>query len=476
MTLADIFKTSRTNVVSSILQFPAIDTDGMIKNMQLKERAKEQGGKNLPASDSEGFDAVEQNIVNEIENEGKIQFNAYLDHQKTYADRAGDASIHKLVLKVGAIVGDSRTDFERHTHAGTDALHASKREVIESDAELKRFREHHHLERPARDYGRRTYKIGFLVLIVAIESFLNGYFLSKGNVFGLIGGVFDALLISFVNVFVGAMVGLFVLPWVIYRNWGPRLIAVISTPIYLSFAVSFNLAVAHYRNAVVSDPFEASVVAGRSLLANPLGIQDLQSWGLFLIGIIFSTIAAYDGWRMDDPYPGYGQRIRQNLEAMEEYNALKDQLLADLEEIKKSAEETMDNVARSIETHQGEISYVAIKSQALKASMLQHYMHLEVAANTLLRFYHDENRKNRTTPAPVRFDTPWKYERPSMEGVIFVDTNRNAIDEAQRKLLEEAPRQRRALHNAYREALAEYERIDDLVDVRMPHESPSTTH
>lgn len=59
----DHFRKQRTNVVSSILEFKAIDTDGMIRSMRLRELARERGEKNLPSQDSEGFDSVEQSII-----------------------------------------------------------------------------------------------------------------------------------------------------------------------------------------------------------------------------------------------------------------------------------------------------------------------------------------------------------------------------------------------------------------------------
>lgn len=466
MSLSDFFGNPRTNVVSSILEFHAIDTDGMIKKMRLKERARENGEKDIPSSDSEGFDSVEQSIVNEIEAEAKIQFNTYLEHQKTYAERAGDATVGALVLQIGSTAADATTNLERNTHAGTGDLYARKRDVIESERELKRFRESNDLKRPPRNYGSRTYKIGLLIFILAIESLLNGFFLSKGSDFGLIGGVFQALIIASINVFIGAVVGRLVLPWLTHSNWNSRVLAAAGTAIYLLASAGFNLAVAHYRNAVASDPFEASSLAYHSLLANPLGIDDLQSWLLFLVGLLFSLVAAIDGYVMDDPYPGYGQRMRHNLEALEEYNALKDELLGDLEQIKKSAEDKIDELLRNIEARHGEFDYIFRKSQALKSSMLQHFTHLESAANTLLGYYRDENRRHRHSSAPTRFNLRWKYTHPPLEGEVVADANRDQLNQERLTVIEEAPKQRRALHNNFRKACDEYKRIDELVELK----------
>ncbi len=463
MGFKDLFQTPRTNVVSSILQFPAIDTDGMIKKMRLNERAKEQGRANLPAAESQAFDAIEQSIANEIENEGKTQFDLYLSHQKTYAERANDTGIQALLLQIGATASSASTDFERNTRIGTTELYADRRAVIETEKELNRFRRRHGLDRPARDIGARTYKIGLLIFLLAIEAGLNGLFLQKGNVFGFVGGAFEALLIASLNIFFGVATGRFLLPSLTHRNWGVRIIAAFGAIVYVAAALAFNLAVAHYREAVAIDPFDASVKAYHTLLSTPLAIEDLQSWSLSLIGFIFSLIAAYDGLRMDDPYPGYGHRMRQNLSALDDYASLKDDLLGQLEEIKQSAEKTINDIVQKIETRQNEFGYTVRKSQALKAEMSQHFSHLETAGNTLLRHYRDENRKHRSAPAPARFDAPWTYQHPVLEDPM-AGSPQGDPEEALKKAFQDVPRERDRLHAAYRDALAEYARVDELVE------------
>jgi len=153
----------------------------------------------------------------------------------------------------------------------------------------------------------------------------------------------------------------------------------------------------------------------------------------------------------------------QNLDAIEAYNAVKSELFDELEAIKKSAENKMDDTIRTIESRYGEFGYILMKSQALKASMLQHFTHLEVAANTLLRYYRDENARHRTTPTPRRFHSEWMYVRPSFNGEIVADTSRKAIEEALEKALEEIPRHRNSLHNSYRSAMRKYQEIDALL-------------
>jgi hypothetical protein len=274
------------------------------------------------------------------------------------------------------------------------------------------------LDRPPHDFGPKGLKVSILGLLLAIEAVLNGFFLSKGSVFGMVGGVVEAVIIAGLNIAVGVSIGYFVARWLAHRNWGAKLIAAIWIAVYLGAAFGFNLAVAHYRTAMSGDPFDASITAFRELWDRPFGIEDLESWALFVMGCMFSMFAAYDGWRLDDPYPGYGRRMRHNLEALEEYNALKHELLADLDDIKKKAEGEMQDLTRSITSRQGELGNIVMRSQALWGSMREYFGHLETAANTLLAFYRNENQKHRSSRPPERFNASgaWAYPRPALEG------------------------------------------------------------
>jgi hypothetical protein len=462
MKLGDYFGGSRTNVTSSILEFKTIDTDGMIKRMRLIEKAADRGRANQPSAANESLDSVEQDIVNEIGSEGTDKFSAYLEHQKTYADRASHMGIHALAFQLGAIASDAQGHFAREVHAGKDELHAAKQKLIDSERELQQFRSKHHLTRPARDHVSRVYSVGVLIFILAFESLLNGVFLAKGNMFGFAGGLTVALIISALNIAFAVGAGYLVFPWLSHRNTGLRVAGLVGVTAYALGAGAFNLGVAHYRIAVASDPFDASVIAWRSLWANPFGIDDMECWMLFIMGLFFSLLAAGDGYLLDDPYPGYGRRARQSGKAMHDYATLKDDLLTDLEDVKRGAERKMDDVVHSISTKQTETDHIAMTSLALRATMLQYFSHLEVAANTLLRRYRDENARTRTEPAPAHFDAQWKYNHPSPDGAVFTNLNRNTLEAEVRKAMEEAPRHRELLNTAYSEAMAEYRRIDEL--------------
>lgn len=453
---------ARNNAVASILTFPPLDTDGIARRMRLREKAQENGDRDMPPATSQSLDAVEQDIVNEVEYEAKTQFDRYLQNQKTYVERAGSLSIQPLVTQIMTRSADAIANFRNRTHNGANELYLLRKDVIETEQDLERFRTRHGLDRPVRNQGSRTLKFGVLAIILFIESIANGLFLAQGSTYGLLGGVGEALIIAFINVAIGAGAGRLALPWLTHRNWGAKLIAALLSVGYFALAVGFNLLVAHYRTAMSGDPFEAYNVAWASFRSDPLGITDIRSWMLFVVGLIFSIVAVIDGWLMDDPYPGYGRTARAHQEAAGLYTEQKAELLDELEEIKSDAEQAMDTVVRDIDARQGEYENILMKSHALHAAMAQHFDHLESGANTLLRFYRSENLSHRRAPAPAHFDRTWTYSRPSLETHSIPERIRDQIDDALKRVIEEVPQRRKELHQAYLASMGEYKRIDDL--------------
>ena len=181
------------------------------------------------------------------------------------------------------------------------------------------------------------------------------------------------------------------------------------------------------------------------------------------MGFSFSLIAAFDGFMWDDPYPGYGARTRQSRQALDGYNTRKAELLDQLTDIKDDAEEQLEDIATSIQNRRAEYGHVAVKSDALRSAIIDHFGHIESACNTLLRVYRDENNTHRTDKnVPKHFDTHWTYRCPTVEGHVYTDTK--ALDEAVRRALTDIPQKLETLHAAYRSASDEYKRVDELIE------------
>jgi hypothetical protein len=462
MNFTDYLGGARTNVSSSALEYKPIDTDGTISRMQIIQRAKERGKLEQPAPETTGFDSVEQEIINQIEMVGKEQFDTYLAKQQTYSDRASHTGVQGLSAEIAVVANDAKADFIREVHTGVDRLHAMKRDVVQTEKELELFRVKHHITRSVRNQGSYTAHRLILLFVIAIESVVNGVFLQKGNLNGLAGGILYALVIACLNITIGFSAGRFIFPWTNYRGWGIRILAGLATLVYLAGAFFFNMVVAHYRNATASNPFDASAIAYQHVISNPFGLHDVESWALFAVGVTFSLFAAFDAFGMDDPYPGYGTRVRQNLDALDDYSDAKDVLLSNLEDIKQAAEKKMDGVLNTIRARHSERLHINLKSLAERAAILQQFSILETAANTILRRYRDENIRTRSAKAPTHFDMNWRYTPPSPDSAVVSSIGSEIYEVEVQKATDALSSGREGLHSGYLAALSEYRRIEDM--------------
>ena len=464
MNVADFLGKPRNRSASSTQAFLDIDLDGTARMLRLKERAAEAARLSLPTVDSQNFDATEYAVVHEMEADAKASLSKYLEDQKAYAERARDVASDAAIAKLKNTAKDAKAAFEGAVKSGKDEFYTIRREVRDAELDLARFREEHRLLRPARNQGKLTSSLLLLFFVLAVEAVLNGYFLSKGNTFGLAGGIFEAVFIAAMNISIGFVVGRLLLPWLFYRHALARSLAVIGGIGYLALALLFNLAVAHYRMAMIDHPFDAASFAYRTLLVTPFGMHDLEAWALLAMGCGFSLLAAYKGLNCDDPYPGYGARLRASLDALDEFNGLKDELLEELEEIKAKSERTMDDAIRSISSRAGEHAHIAAKSAARKEEVLSHFQHLQVAGRTLLQVYRDENlRCRKDGVVPSRFSEEWSFTPPDVEHVSIVPPMSPSAEADSKEALREAPTRREEMHEAYRVAIAAYANIEQVV-------------
>ena len=77
-------------------------------------------------------------------------------------------------------------------------------------------------------------------------------------------------------------------------------------------------------------PTHASEIALKTFTAHPFALAAFQSWILFAMGLFFWLVAAVDGFKMDDPYPGYGKISRKHEEIIQDYTNEKANIISDL--------------------------------------------------------------------------------------------------------------------------------------------------
>lgn len=231
-------------------------------------------------------------------------------------------------------------------------------------ADLERFKAENRIGREAHYPSSPTLSFGIVFILVLAEACINGVLFADSSDQGLLGGWLEAVVLAITNVGFAFLLGRIVFPQMHRREFLiPSLAAALSAAgVAAIFAV--NLFGAHYRDfkaetaatettvAVPAAPKPSATVllgstkpapalsqkaksptaiastppqqleipakpkrseqeAIRKTLETPFELQSFTSFFLLVLGCCAAVIAACDGYKLDDPYPGYGKRHRR---------------------------------------------------------------------------------------------------------------------------------------------------------------------
>lgn len=424
-----IFEQKQSGPAAGFLQ--PIDTDRMARTLRLDEVATENGQKNLPPSEGQTLDAVEQSIVQPIEAEWTLHGGELINHLRAYAQRligfSIDAEFQRLHLKAN----DALTNL-RAAHVRAEAeLGNLLPDYLSARREYEGFRTRHRLTRSVRNQGGRWTAFGLLFVLVALESVLNGFFFAKGSEFGLVGGVGTAIGISLCNVAVAFALGLGPSRWINHRNLLAKLIGVIFVLIGMASLVALHAFAGHFRDATALVGEErAMAVALEHLQRAPWILAELSSYYLFGLGVLFALLGLWKGYTFDDPYPAYGSHARRAETANQLYAEEHRSLFDDLEAIKDATIKELENSISHIPMYPQQAAHIRAQRAAMLETFRAYEAALEAAANQLLTRYRDKNRQARTTPAPAHFSASWKLPRSFLTSAQVKELTAEAPQEA----------------------------------------------
>src|SRR5246127_1424920 len=447
--------------------FLDLNVDRVADDMKLVERGTERGGQNRPTSDAQTLDDVEHQVVERIEAHKQDSYTIYLDHLHTYDERVTALSFEERFATIQQAAPEAVGDFRAEATVGRDELFVLRRRLNESEMERERFREHHRIERPARlsSPGKVILKIGVLAILFIIEVVINGSFLAKANVGGLLGGAAQAVTFAALNIIASFFWGMVLIRLVNRRNYFLKLIGLLSFLAYIVFAVTLNLTLSHLReippDIAVSD--NVGQVVLHRLLTAPYALTDINSWVFFSIGFIFSLIAMADGLMFFDPYMGYAGLERRWIEASRQFATARSELIERLRDIREDATETMNEAARDLSVRRSEYDALLQGRERLAQRFAQHQNQIEQACRALLEIYREANRKARTISAPDYFAKAYAMERITYTAAEPDSSAREHLRKMIAETQELLNQQIKAIHDAFDNAVKTYREIDELL-------------
>ncbi|MFN3212786.1 MAG: hypothetical protein ACE37M_06770 [Henriciella sp.] len=195
-------------------------------------------------------------------------------------------------------------------------------------------------------------QMSIIALMIIFESAANAYFFAKESEFGLAGGIFQAAAVSLANVatafFIVGYWGMrhISMPFDIDNIFSRRnlyvVMGLVAIIVGLSLVFLVNLSAAHYRNIldmqalgqglpadlpttvlphfivdpavcdkILSSPLgETLGSAATNAMCRPFALHSLDAMVLFALGLAIAAFAAFEGRRLDSPFPGFSDSAR----------------------------------------------------------------------------------------------------------------------------------------------------------------------
>lgn len=427
-----------------------IDVRAVAYRMELAQRGKERGQQGMPPVGQTALDEVEQGVVQEITSAWTVQKSQAIGTIRALEETASRFNVAAQLAQLRLAARDARASFAAARQDVRGELARLRSDAVEAANELAQFRGRHRLSRPARDPGGKWTTIGLLIFVIGVESILNGTFFQKGSQFGLIGGIGTAIGISLCNVIALFVLGLTGGRYLHHRSWLAKLVAFLACTAGFAGMILLHGFAAHLRDATVAvGEARAYDVAVSKLLTAPWALSDLSSWYLFALGVLFGLGAFWKGYRLDDPYPGYGAISRRARAAEVVYDDAQRDLLDELRAVRENTIERFDDALTALPHEARRAGEARADALALAARFTAYEDHLEECANTLLSAYRDSNRATRTDAGPPYFSERWRLlPRGEVQVRLSAGPDPVSIDPALTEI--------RELHD---ELLAEYEAL-----------------
>jgi hypothetical protein len=443
--------------------FPIFDTQKVSESLDLVGEGAKNGAQNRPVKSARTLDEVEQQIIAKAEEEKKASYQVLEDQFQTFGERLRSLDFEGQFSLIRQASITSLSDFKAEVTIGEDELHGLRKDMKTAEDELNHFKETHGLKRAAKETtsSYMFLKISVLIFIVLFETIVNGVFLARGSAQGLVGGVVEAFTFAVLNVGLAFVLAVLMVRNMVKRSWFSKFIGLVGACIYVVGAIGINLALAHYRElseAAFSDVGRAVI---SQLKTEPFGLEDIKSWTLFGIGLLFSIGALVDGYYMTDPYPGFSSTQKRFREARQQYVERKQDLIEELKDVRDEYNEKVDLIIRDLSQRRAEHQAIIAHRARNTDLFREHQNQLERSANSLLSIYRDANRAARTDPEPKYFLRPYKMDRlkPAQAAEEWNDKD---LAERIRQAQEELTDQMKRIGEEFNSAVDRYTQLDIL--------------
>lgn len=454
----NLFGRRDTTIALPTSPFIVIDREIAIERLKLDAKGQANGEAGYPPASSQSFDDVEAEIVAEIsEYAQRAQIDASTSF-RVYGERISELA---LLRELSSLTGASEQaigDYRATVIKRKGELALAKDAIRESYLELDDFKAEHSIRRPAHRGILPIYAYSTIGIAWFVESAANTAFLRVNDDAGLIGGFVAAAVVAAVNVFISAFVGRKVLPYLSYRHQPQRTYAHIGAAIWFVALVAWNLLAGHFRDAKAAGLTNPEGAALALFADNLFRFESIYSYGLLAAGLLFAVGAAIAGFKMDDPYPGYGDIYRRHEDRCEDYAEQIEESISDLQDIRDDAIERAEGLRAELGKQFRERGDILAKRESLRTRYRDHQDYLEAQANALLSHYRGVNTRARSDPAPKHFQNRWELPRTELPLI----TDEPVVDAEVVRAQEALQQSIATITMAFNEAIESFEHLDRI--------------
>ena len=361
------------------------------------------GRRDEPSTKDTTLDETQQNIVNEVRELAVSARKHAIDQLEKLERRRLEISIGTAKQRLREAQQVTEINVERVKADHRDILINARKEERLHLRDLKYFQRVNDIHHEARYPQSKLLHWSVILALLFVESIFNSYFFSLGSDLGLIGGIFQAMLISGVNIVLAIFAGEYGLRQVYHVRPARKAFGASVLSLYLSLMLSFNLAAAHYRSLLEQDPLSALKLVLSVLARSPFSLDNFDSVILFIIGVSFSLAALIKTFTADDRYPGYGAMSRAYEDIRHAYENQKIELRDDVNHTIDEGRREVARIMSEVRGYSAELPDNLRKVASIRGDYANFITEAGVIQTKLLEMYRTTNDDIRTSKTPAYF-------------------------------------------------------------------------
>lgn len=451
--LPDFFKKNASEALSNATtEFPQLDLDGLAEEWKIAEIGKYDGQNNIPLNDAVSPSSNEQKLIATFSGVIGERKNQAISQIQEYERLFRNTALSEKVTKLSNFARNAKNQFESIIQRADDHLFAAKDSFENLTKKFQKFKSENRLEYSPHYPPSRIFYYAVLIAEILIETILNFNFFKNVAEDYIVGGVYNAFLLSIVNVFIlGFVFGKYLFWNANHINNGRKLFGWTSLILFIFLAVGLNFFVANYRIVSLFVTENQLTFNFSMVLANMISFEypaALNDWFLFLIGLVAAIIAFVTSYKMDDSYPGYGDLHRKLEEARYDYINTKEEIESSIIDTKDQQIKSINKISDELTLQHNVAAGIVKDEESYLVKWKNAFEYIETACRFCVTKYRENNESQRPTEKikcfkhPFKFDENYTFENNIEENkkilkevTVFVDQIGKHRTEAEKEII-----------------------------------------